>query len=177
MRLHARLRRFKRDTKGLAAVEFAILLPMMVILLFGSIEIVDLLQANTRTHNAASSLADVTSRDTEISNAEVNALWDALEVLMFPNNVDNMRVCIASVRVVSASVATTEWTECRGLGATIATPQALPAGMMQPGSSVIVTEATLPYASVLGMITDGEITLRHRAHRRSRLVDPIPRVS
>ncbi|MEJ0060037.1 MAG: TadE/TadG family type IV pilus assembly protein [Terricaulis sp.] len=43
-----RLRRFARAKSGLAALEFALLAPMMVFLLFGSVELIDALGANRR---------------------------------------------------------------------------------------------------------------------------------
>ena len=46
MTMMQRLRRFGRETGGLAALEFAILAPMMVFLLFGSIELIDMVITN-----------------------------------------------------------------------------------------------------------------------------------
>ena len=53
----------------------------------------------------------------------------------------------------------------------------LPAGMMQVGSSVIVAETIYSYRSPLGFLSNGSFTLTHNAYRRSRLIDPIPRVA
>ena len=50
---------------------------MMIFLLFGSVDLIDVLGANKRAQNAAASLADVVARDTEISNAEIAGLWAA----------------------------------------------------------------------------------------------------
>jgi hypothetical protein len=48
--------------------------------------------------------------------------------------------------------------------------------MMRPGTSVIMAESSYPYESPLGFVIDGTMDLEHVAYRRSRLVDPIPRV-
>lgn len=176
--LRRRLRRFGKANKGLAALEFAIIAPMMIFLLFGSVEMIDVLSVNSRAQNVAASISDVVARDTEVSNAEINGLWDALAVLMYPNNPSNIDVRVSSVRIVSTSSATVVWSEGRGMAPrTNGSSVTLNSAMMNPGTSVIMTETTYRYSSVLGFILDGPIEMKHVSYRRSRLVDPIPRVS
>ena len=173
------LRRFSAAKAGLAAVEFAALAPMMLIMLFGSVDLIDMLHANRRAQNTAASLAVVGARDTSVSNDEIAGLWAAIDLLMFPNDGDALQVRITSVRIISASNAQVVWSEGRGglTPLTVGTPVTnLPAQMMQPGSSVIWAETLLPYDSPMGFLNDGVTNLRHNAYRRSRLVDPIPRV-
>jgi len=178
MTLMKRLRRFGRAKKGLAALEFAIIAPMMIFLLFGSIDMLDVLGANGRAQNVAASLADVVARDTEVSNAEVAGLWDALAVLMYPNDSSNIDVRITSVRIVTATNARVVWSEGHGMTPRVANSTVtLPAAMMTPGTSVIFAETTYEYRSPLGFLLAGPVEMTHDAYRRSRLVDPIPRVS
>jgi len=171
-------RRFGASERGIAAVEFAILAPMMIILLFGSVELIDVLNTNKRAQNASASVADVIARDTEVSNAEIANLWAAIDVLMFPDAGTTMQIRVTSVRIVNASTAQVVWSEGRGMSARTAnTTIDLPEAMMQPGTSIIMTETRYPYSSSLGFVIDGVMNLDHIAYRRSRLVDPIPRVS
>lgn len=173
-----RLRGFARATGGLAAVEFAALAPMMALILFGSVDLLDMLHANRRVQNSAASIADVVARDTEISNAEIAGLWSAIDVLMYPNTGAEVRVRLTSIRIVSATRAEVVWSEGRNLTPYTAgsTVDDLPDQMMQPGSSVIWAETVFPYHSPMGFLSDGVSTFQHDAYRRSRLVDPIPRV-
>lgn len=178
MKLRRTLRRFGGERKGLAALEFAILAPMMIFVLFGSIELLDLLDTNQRVENAAASLADVVARDTEVSDDEVTGFWAALDMLMFPDTSTNVNIRITSVSVQTTSQATVVWSEAHG---NMAPRQAnstitLPSGMMTPGTSIIYAEAQMDYQGPLGLLLSGPLSLRHDAYRRSRLVDPIPRV-
>jgi Flp pilus assembly protein TadG len=178
MKLKSRLKRFGRGKKGLAAVEFAILAPMMVFLLFGSVDLLDVLNANSRAENATASLADVIARDTEVSNAEVAGMWDALDVLMYPSEGDSIHMRITSVRIVNSTTATVVWSEGQGMSPRTANSNvALPAAMMTPGTSVIMAESRYEYSSPLGFLLAGPVNMTHNAYRRSRLVDPIPRVA
>ena len=84
LRKFLRLRRFGAAKRGLAAIEFAIILPMMVFLLLGSVDLLDALSVNRRAENVAASLADVIARDTAVSNAEMTGIWSAVNLLMYP---------------------------------------------------------------------------------------------
>ena len=73
MTLIQRLRKFSAAKSGLAALEFAIIAPLLMVpLLLGTVDLVDVMGANKRAQNAAASLADVVARDTEVSNAELS---------------------------------------------------------------------------------------------------------
>jgi Flp pilus assembly protein TadG len=177
MKMPTRLQRFSGARGGLAAIEFAILAPMMVFVLFASIELLDLLDTNRRIENSAASVADVTSRDTEISNAELAGLWTAFDALMFPDTGAGIRMRLTSITVETPTVARVVWSEGRSM-----TPRAengtidLPDGMMVTGANIIYAETESSYAGPLGFLLATPMTLSNNVFRRSRLVDPIPRV-
>jgi Flp pilus assembly protein TadG len=178
MSLGRTLRRFAVGEKsGLAALEFAIIAPMMILLVFGSVDLIDTLGANKRAQNAVASIADVVARDDAVSNAEIAGLWAAMDVLMYPDDGVNMQMRVTSVRIDTATSARVVWSEGHGMTARVAnTTVALPAQMMTPGTSVIFAESRFPYTAPLGFLHSGSVNLDHEAYRRSRLVDPIPRV-
>lgn len=177
MTLHARLRRLARDRRGLAALEFCLIAPMMVMVLFGSIELTELLACNRRTENTAASVADVVSRDTTVTDDEMTDLWAAASALMFPNSVTPMQMRVSSVRIVSASEARVLWSEGnngyapRGVDSSVT----MPAGMMIPGTSVILSETTYRYEPPIGVFLKLAIDLDHKEYRRPRVADPVVR--
>ncbi|MES1198984.1 MAG: TadE/TadG family type IV pilus assembly protein [Pseudomonadota bacterium] len=170
--------RFLRNRKGLAAVEFALIAPMMVFLLFGATELIDALDVDQRAQNAASSIADVVSRDTEVSNDEVSGLWSSLDLLMYPDSAAAASACITSYSINATGTATAQWHEVHnGFGACPSSDVHLTASMKQPNSSLIVAEVHYTYTPRLNFVFNGAFTLSHITYRRSRRVDPIPRVS
>jgi Flp pilus assembly protein TadG len=177
-RLRNTLRRFGVSKQGIAAVEFALLAPMMLFLLFGSVDLIDALGASKRVENTAASLADVVSRDTEVSNDEVTGLWAALNILMFPDSANTMDVRVTSVTIVNASTARVVWSEGRNGYPPLSNGSSvtLQPAMMVPGTSIIMAETRYNYRPPIGFLLAGGISIRHVAYRRSRLVDPIPRV-
>lgn len=180
MNLIQNLRRFARENKGVAALEFAIIAPLLMVpLLLGSVDLIDVMGANKRAQNAAASLADVVARDTEISNAELSSLWRGLDVLMYPNVSSDMEIRISSVSIVNASTARVIWSEGHGgmSGRTPNSTVSLDSRMMVVGSSVIMVESVYKYDAPLGFLFQNRVRMSHTAYRRSRLVDPIPRVA
>lgn len=170
--------RFARAKSGVAAVEFALLAPMMVFLLFGSIDLIDALSTSKRVEVTTVSLADVVSRDTEVDDDEVDGLWAAANMLMFPDDSLTMDLRVTSVQIESTSSARVVWSEGRNALAPLGTGTSvpLPPAMMNPGTSIIMTEARYRYNPPVGFLFIGGTNLQHTAYRRSRLVDPIPRV-
>jgi Flp pilus assembly protein TadG len=175
-----RLRRFTAENKGVAALEFAIIAPLLMVpLLLGSVDLIDVMGANKRAQNAAASLADVVARDTEVSNAEISGMWRALEVLMYPNDSGAMQMRITSISIENASTARVVWSEGHGgMSARQAgTTVALDSRMMTVGTSIIMVESEYSYDAPLGFLFQNQLNMTHSAYRRSRLVDPIPRVA
>jgi Flp pilus assembly protein TadG len=200
VKLCAPLRRFARAREGLAALEFALIAPMMIVLLLTSMEIINLLQTNRRVENTAASIADVISRDTEVTNSEMTGLWSAIAPLMFPDNVIGLDIRVTSISIDASSRGTAMWSEQCGVvasgacgGSTFAdipdnsrvAANQLPA-VNVPNTSLIRVEIAYDFRPMLGFFTlnnEGElgadtglVVLRQTAFRRSRLVDPIPRV-
>jgi Flp pilus assembly protein TadG len=177
MTLLARFRRLSRDRRGLAALEFALIAPMMVVVLFGSIELTELLSCNRRTENTAASVADVISRDTVVTDDEIDDLWAAANALMFPNSVAPMRMRVSSVSIVSATDARVLWSDGHnGLAPrAVDSPVTLPAGMMIPGTSVIMSETEYRYQPPIGIFLKLAIDLNHKEYRRPRIADPVTR--
>lgn len=183
------LRSFVRARDGLAAVEFALIMPMAALLLIGSVEIVNLLQADRRLENTATSVADVLSRDNSIDNTELAGVFAATDALMFPDDGDDVDLRITAILIDDDDSASVVWSDVRGTtfpelssGTSV---DGLAATMMRPGTSLIRVEAAFAYRPRLGffLLDDHrrmsrdtvERNLRHTAFRRSRLVDPIPR--
>ena len=173
----ARLRRFGRARSGLAALEFALISPMMVFLLFGSVELIDALGANRCAENVAASISDVVARDNSVSNSEITGLWSAVTVLMYPNDGSTTDLRVTSVMINSATDARVVWSEVHnGFTARQANSSVtLPSAMMIPGSSLIMTESIYHYTPPLHFLFSANVAIQHTAYRRSRLVDPIPR--
>lgn len=79
------LRRFRKDKKGLAAVEFALLLPVMITLFFGMVEVSMSLNARAAVVNVASVTADLVAQKSTVTGSDIKNVFGAASAILFPN--------------------------------------------------------------------------------------------
>ena len=60
----------------MAAVEFSLILPIMVVLWIGGVEVTSALSVDRRLNNLASSIGDLVARSKDITHDEVDAIFD-----------------------------------------------------------------------------------------------------
>lgn len=86
---------FSSDRRGMAATEFALLLPVMLILFFGVVEGSDALTKARRVTLAANTLADLAAQETDLLESSADSLFVGVEEII---DVDG---AIMDIRLVS----------------------------------------------------------------------------
>ena len=71
------LKDFKNNEDGLAAIEFALTLPLLTILYFGTIEASMMVETDRRVTSTASTIADLVSRTREVNYCEIEDIFYA----------------------------------------------------------------------------------------------------
>ena len=77
MRAIARLLRFGRDRRGVSAVEFALLAPVMIAFYFGCVEISDGVAVDRKVSLTAAALANLVAQSTSLSYNDMTNVLDA----------------------------------------------------------------------------------------------------
>lgn len=77
--------RFIRDRDGIAATEFALILPLLTILFFGVVEGSDALAQSRRVSLAVNTLADLAAQETELLTSDVDSLFTGVEEIAETN--------------------------------------------------------------------------------------------
>jgi TadE-like protein len=136
--------------RGTAAVEFVILVPLLIILFAATAEIVLHIRTWFRLERTAAEVANVASQAEALTTADIAGLFDAAKavaapVLAWSNGTGTGRArTVISVVSGSSGGNSVAWTCSRGdagLTAEIAGRAALPAGfLVPPGQSVVVVE-------------------------------------
>ena len=75
--LRTNLRAFARDQRGVSAVEFALLAPMMIGLYLGCVEISDGVGADRKVSLTAAALANLSAQVSTISTSDMTNILDA----------------------------------------------------------------------------------------------------
>jgi Flp pilus assembly protein TadG len=73
-----------RDASGLAAVEFALILPVMIVLIFGIFETSQALAARADVVNLTSAAADLVAQEGAVTNADITNVYAAATEMLYP---------------------------------------------------------------------------------------------
>src|SRR3984885_1156513 len=107
-------RRFVRDRSGSSIVEFALLLPLMMTMYFGSIQVTDAISADRQVTLAASTVAEITSQYSQVATSDVTNILTAAASVMAPFSFTsaNATVTLSSIIVDGNGNATIAWSRC-----------------------------------------------------------------
>jgi hypothetical protein len=150
----------RRDTRGVAAVEFGFIVPIMFFLFVGTIEFSQALTVDRRLTLAASSTADLIARapNSGLTPEQVDRDLRIIEQLIAPYEIARLYVKVMSVIAAgtpgnpSVLIYTVDWSRDNNAG----TPHPrgeqyheIPEGLLVAGESVIVSEATYNYTPLI----------------------------
>ena len=153
-RAAATFTRMLDDRRGIAAIEFALILPIMFMLLVGTVEFSMALTVDRRVSQVSNSTADLIAQKKKVSTSEVAGIMQIIEHLVRPYDPSRLRVTVLNViaNISDASDTTVCWSYEHNGGAGSYADGAsypLPDDLVEPGSSVIVAEVTYDYQPLI----------------------------
>jgi Flp pilus assembly protein TadG len=170
------LRRFTRQESGLAAVEFALILPILVMLWIGGVEVTQALSVDRRLNNLASAIGDLVARSKIVTYSDVDAIFDIAPGALFPFSVTGLQMRITAVNMDSSGDAKVAWSRAEGI-TTYPDNQAMnsvvPALLRVPDTQIIVAEVYHTYRPAVGYVITGSVVLDDRMFFVPRLVTKV----
>jgi Flp pilus assembly protein TadG len=113
-KMSLRVRGLLDDRSGLAAVEFAMIFPIMVVMFFGVVELSAAISADRKATLVARTLSDLTSQMASVANADLTNFGQAAKAIMTPYPPSPLISSITQVYVdKTTAVARVQWS--RGL--------------------------------------------------------------
>jgi len=98
-----KIQNFVKRKDGVAAVEFAILAPLMLTMYVGTVEAGNFLSVNMKVTNTAATLADLVARAPHIDDSSMDLMFEAVDIIMRPADVSEMEVVVTSLVAVTVS--------------------------------------------------------------------------
>lgn len=171
------LRSFSCAEDGVSAVEFALVLPIMVALYLGGVELTHGVTIDRKVTAMTSAAADLVSQAAKIENAEMDGIFDAAAAILQPYSENNSKLIISSVRVDSNGAATIVWsdahnTSAHGVGSSVT----LPEGITENNTTIIMAEGRYTYTPQFGTAFTGDLVLTDTFYLRPRMTNSIQRV-
>ncbi len=173
------IKKFRKAKSGMAAVEFALIVPIMVAFFFGVSELGDYILAARKVANVSSTAADLTSQNTSVSNADMNEIMNALAVIIRPLDPSTSTIRISSIVANNQGQLSVRWSDARRISAYnpgSAAPGWVPTSVVPPNASVIVAEVSLRYQTLFGMYLTSGITITDTFYLRPRRSVEVARV-
>ena len=101
--LSFRVRNFSTDADAVAAIEFAIVVPFMLLLYIGGIELADGMAINVKVSATAHSVTDMVTQNTSLSTAQMQNILTGATAIIAPYPVTGSSSSLLSVTVSEIS--------------------------------------------------------------------------
>jgi Flp pilus assembly protein TadG len=146
--------RFLGDRRGVAALEFALIAPTILLLYLGSIEVTMELDVNKDLGRATSMVADLVTQQQTITRADITNIMAIASATMLPYQRDSPQIKITSIDVPVSGPAKVVWSRQTKNGVE-STPYAagstvsINANLLIPGTTMIRVETNIAYVPLI----------------------------
>ena len=167
------LSRLAGDERGLSAIEFALLAPILIAFYFGMAEFCQGYMAQKRMGHVSAMVADLVAQEEVVATANLDDIFDIGGLLMKPFSTTALKQRVSSV-TRTAGVAKVVWSRGDGMTSRAVNEViALPTDLIANGESIIVSEATYDYDSPADYLMPGITRFSHIYYLRPRTVDSV----
>ena len=143
---------FRRDGRGMSAVEFAFIAPVLIMIYVGVAEINSLVTVYRRAATVASTAADLTAQVKSVTTSDLEDITGAAGAILTPYSTEPLKLVLSSVVADNNNNGKVAWSYSnKGSGRAPGSSYNVPPGLTEPGSSVIVAEVTYDFQPLVGM--------------------------
>ncbi|MEK9282532.1 pilus assembly protein [Bradyrhizobium sp. ISRA442] len=179
--LSVRLRKFRANEDAVAAIEFAIVLPFMLLLCIGGIELGNGLAINVKLTDTVHTVADILSQNKCVTTADVTGILNASSKVLAPYDISKAVVTVSEVQPNGDNAtAKVIWSQSlNGTARTAGTSVNLPTSLagVPTTSGLILGEATYFYTPNLGYTISGTVALGDRYYLYPRQTAFVPTIT
>jgi Flp pilus assembly protein TadG len=166
-----RARTFPRARDGLAAVEFALIAPLMMLMFFGATELSYALDCNARVGRVAATTSDLVAQARSVSSTDVTNIFTAANSVLFPYPSTGAKIVVSSLVDDGKGGTTVAWSSAQNTTPrTVGSTVSVPAGLIVSGSgnSLIFAEITYAYIPPISYFLGASVKLTNSFYSRPR---------
>ncbi len=178
--------RFGNDRRGVAAVEFAFILPLMLTLMLGMIDVSSGVAIDRKVTLTARTLSDLVSQGTKVSSTDISNFFKMGSAIMTPYAVTpaTMTQKISAVSIDASKKAKVVWSYSGAVNGassvTVTTGYAkdtvittIPADLLVANTQLIWSEVTYTFTPITGYIIKTNVPLSEDCYTRPRQSDTV----
>lgn len=149
-----RLSRFRKEKGGVAAIEFAMIVPLMLAMFVGAVEFSQVITIDRRVSQVASSTADLIARTKSMTTSDMNGVMEVVKELLKPYEDTPLKMTVLNVAANINDETDTRvcWAYDHNGGTGTYNHNdvySLPAGVVEKGDSVIVADVKYDYQPLI----------------------------
>jgi Flp pilus assembly protein TadG len=171
----------KNGQRGVSAVEFALIAPLMVLMLFGATELSLMVTVDRKTTLAASTLGDLAAQTDVLTCGELSQIGAVTRQVFEPYSGADASMVVASL-TLDGGAAKVEWskfvqtvagvTTCNDVPGThslkVGNTVVMDTSMFAPGGSIVVGDVEKVHTTVGTSFLANNITMHERFYLRPR---------
>jgi Flp pilus assembly protein TadG len=167
-KLRRRYRRFVASRRGVVAIEFAMILPVLLLAFLGTIDAGRAIAVYMKVHSATYTLASITNQYQSVQTSDLQSITGATSVVLSPYSSASAVVTISQVQINSSNKTTISWSyslngTARAQGSSITVPANILSAVGSPPSGtfsyLILSEVSYTYTPMFGYFITGTLTL------------------
>ncbi len=171
---------FRKDQDGVAAVEFAMVLPLVTMLFFGIVEFSDAMAANRKAEHATTMLVDLVSQEEFLTHDEIDGIYTAVDHVLAPYGIEEPTMWVVSITIDEDDKPIIDWSLDQDLTEPFARGSEFTAlseseldlsgsdALITEGASLIVAKIEFGYTSSLTNVNLDSVTLSNHDTRWPR---------
>jgi Flp pilus assembly protein TadG len=172
------LSRFLKSKKGVAATEFAIIMPALLLGFLGANEVSSAVRASQKVSQTASTVADLVAQSSTISNTDIANIFSAANAITFPYAPTGEKIVVTSLVDIGGGKGKVAWSDAQnGSPRAVGSTMTVPTGTMVTNGSVILAEVSYEYTPTTSYVMNGTFTMSSQFYSRPRRVLAITRTS
>lgn len=147
-----RVKAFARDARGIAATEFALIVPIMLMIFFGTIQISTGFAVDRKVTMVTRTLSDLISQAAQVTDLDISNAFVMGGAVMTPYPATPIQAIISEIYVdPNTKVAKVKWSKASNTAARSCNEVVtIPNGLAVPGVYLIMSEVTYNYQPMAG---------------------------
>ncbi|MEZ0219139.1 TadE/TadG family type IV pilus assembly protein [Tardiphaga sp. 20_F10_N6_6] len=165
------------DTRGVSAVEFAMIMPLMFLMFFGMLDVSNGFAVDRKVSQISQGMADLASRYTTLAETDVSNFFIIADAMLTPYDKTQLKATISQVYIdPSSKTAKVVWSrgdQKKDVGTVVSVPTNLIVkdanGNYVANQYLILGEANYTYVPTIGwVVPKGGLTLSDAMYTRPR---------
>ncbi|WP_237154054.1 TadE/TadG family type IV pilus assembly protein [Oryzibacter oryziterrae] len=157
------------DQRGVAATEFALIIPVVIVLMAGLIDVAQALAVNRKLVEISSSVADLVAQRSDISTSDVNAILQGAQAILLPYNTSGLKIIVSVVHVDTQNKVV--WAAASGATAPVAnsvSTATIPSDMAVNGVDVVAAQVQYTFSPTFSNLFGQSVNFNEQELARPR---------